>query len=390
MSTTTISCPECGKPIAIEEVLKHQVEEQLLSGERKKHEEELRSLREQTLKDAKSQVSKEFELSIKSSEEERKEIKERNQKLQDQILDLTKQIRHLLSQQEDLKLEHEKKLTQQLEEERKKIIEKVQTSMLEEQRQKEMEKDKMIADLRKSLDDARRKAEQGSQQTQGEVVELELEKLLRESFPQDSIEAVGKGVSGADIRHIVRSPGGTICGIILWESKQTKRFDEKWLGKLKADLRQEKADIPALVTNVYIDESWNGIVQKEGVWICSFALFLPLAMLLRKTLLDVGYQKAVTQHQGKKADLLYEYITGHEFRQQIEAQVEVFSEMQNQILRERATFERSWKQREGQLQRLYLSTANMFGSIQGRVGANVVAQVKGLDMIELDDGNEAQ
>src|SRR5258708_6496463 len=211
MPSTTISCPHCHKPIAIEEVLKHQVEEQLLAGERKKHEEELITIREQTSKDAKKQAQGEFELMIKTSEEEKKSFKERNEKLQDQTLELSKQIRALLEKQEDLKLEHEKRLTQQLEEERKKIREKVEATMLEEQRQKEMEKDKMISDLRKALDDAKRKADQGSQQTQGEVVELQLEETLRSNFPQDTIEPIGKGVHGADIRHIVKSPGGTPC-----------------------------------------------------------------------------------------------------------------------------------------------------------------------------------
>ena len=385
MPSTTINCPHCHKPIAIEEVLKHQVEEQLLAGERKKHEEEITVLREQILKDAKKQAASEFELSIKTSEEEKKDITDRNRKLQDQTLDLSKQVRSLLEKQEDLKLEHEKRLTQQLEEERKKIREKVEAVMIEEQRQKEMEKDKMISDLRKALDDAKRKADQGSQQTQGEVVELQLEETLRTNFPQDVIEPIGKGIHGADIRHIVKSPGGTTCGVILWESKQTKRFDEKWIGKLKQDMRDEKADIPALVSSAFTDGAWNGLTHKDGVWVCSFSLVLSLALLLRKTLLDVGYQKAVNQHQGKKADLIYDYITGHEFRQQIESLVEVFSEMQQQIVRERTAFEKSWKQREGQLQRLYSSTANVYGSLQGR-GGNAVPEIRGLELLTLEEG----
>lgn len=383
--STTIACPHCGKSIAIEEVLKHQVEDQLLAENEKKHQLELEELRQKTLKEAQGKVKSEYELQLKSSDEEKKEMKERNEKLQEQVLELTKQMRKLIAAGEDQKLENEKRMTLELEEERKRIRQKVEDEKALEQHQKEMEKEKIISDLRKALDDARRKADQGSQQTQGEVVELQLEELLRSTFPSDTIEPIGKGVNGADIRQIVCSNRGTRCGVILWESKQTKRWEEKWVAKLKGDMRQEKADLAAIVSAAPPTTSWNGMDVVDGVWVSSFGLTIPLAMLLRKALLDAGYQKAVVQHQGTKAELLYGYVTGHEFRQQIEALVEVSTEMQSQIARERAAYEKIWKQREGQLHRLYTSTATIFGSIQGLAGSSAVPELKGLDVLQLEE-----
>jgi hypothetical protein len=255
---------------------------------------------------------------------------------------------------------------------------------LETQRQKDLEKDKQINDLKKLLEDAQRKANQGSQQTQGEVQELALEEQLRTTFADDIIEPVGKGVSGADIRHVVRTPRGTVCGTMLWESKQTKAWSEGWIGKLKADVRAEKADIPVLATATYSDPNWSGIALHDGVWVCSFRLAVPLALSLRKMLIEVGRQKAMSADRGNKADMIYNYITSQSFRQQIETLAEVYMEMQGQISKEKTAYEKLWKQREGQIHRLFQSTASIYGSIQGLAGANAVPQITGLEL--LDDG----
>ncbi|PWU23393.1 hypothetical protein C5B42_03100 [Candidatus Cerribacteria bacterium 'Amazon FNV 2010 28 9'] len=394
MPPSTLICPHCHQEIAIEEALTHQVSETLEREFKEKilqKEKELEMQGKVQLKTQEERLAKELHAQAQQKvEQQLKLLEEQNIQKEKQLEEARKnelEIRRLMNKLEDDKKAFELEKQRQLDEERGKIRQTIEQQMSEQQRVKDLEKEKIIADLKKSLDDAKRKAEQGSQQTQGEVIELELEELLRSSFPTDTIEPIGKGVHGADIRQIVRSPRGVTCGTILWESKQTKRFEEKWIGKLKEDLRNEKADIPALVTAAYIDDAWKGIVHHDGVWVCSFALFIPLAMLLRKTLLDVGYQKAVSLHRGEKADLLYEYITGHEFRQQIEALVEVFSEMSEQVQRERVAFEKSWKQREAHVKRLYMSTAHIFGSIQGLAGSSAIPELKGLDLLDSGEVN---
>jgi len=345
---TTIICPHCKEEIELTEAFTHQIEEKVLSNQKKKHEQEL------------SEMKKRLEDSEKAELEIRK---------QKNLLDEEKRTFELDKQR-------------QLDAEREKIRQNTAEEIMESQRLKDKEKDKVIDDLKKSLEDAQRKATQGSQQLQGEVQELDLEEMLTREFPGDSIEPVGKGILGADIRHVVRSPRGMDCGTILWESKRTKAWSDGWLTKLKDDLRGAKANIPTIVSDVLPDEVKNGLGLKDGVWIASPALSLPLAQLLRARLLDAARQKMIAQNQQTKAEEIYNYVTSHEFAQQVEGMMETYDEMEQQIVKERTAFEKSWKQREAQVRRLRLGVAGVYGSMQGIAGP-ALSSIKSL---ELDHG----
>jgi len=168
--------------------------------------------------------------------------------------------------------------------------------------------------------------------------------------------------------------------------KQTKAWADKWLVKLKDDLRAQKADIPVIVSSALPKEMKSPIQQIEGVWVCTYDLSVTLATLLRKDLLDIGYQKAISMHKTEKSDLLYDFITSREFAQQVEVLVEVHQEMQEQVIRERVAFEKSWKAREEQLRRFITSAAKIYGGVQGIAGASM-PQVKGLEFPDLlEDG----
>ena len=167
----------------------------------------------------------------------------------------------------------------------------------------------------------------------------------------------------------------------MWETKRTKTWSDSWIGKLKDDLRAENANVPVIISMVLPKDMDGELEFKNGVWVSSFSLALPLAQLLRRNLLDVGYQKAVSAHRGEKADHLYEYITGHEFRQQVEAMIEAYFQMKKQITKERTAYERMWKQREKQIDRLFGSTTNVVGAIQGEVGQTAFP-IKGLELLE--------
>jgi hypothetical protein len=361
-----IKCPSCGSEIELTEALRKDIEQEVALETEKRVKRDLEEKMGLELADLK------------------KALEEKDRKMADfreQELKLREEKRKLEEKEKELALE----VQRQLDEERKKTEEEVLRKAQEEHRLKDQEKEKVITDLKKALEDAQRKAQQGSQQTQGEVLELDLEATLKSSFPQDEIEPVGKGVRGADVRQTVKSQGGVVCGVILWESKRTKAWTDEWTSKLKSDLRAEGANIPVIVSETLPKESQSGMGVKDGVWVVSFSLVLPLAVLLRKNLLEVAYQKVVSADKGSKAGMLYEYVTGHEFRQQVEALVEVYHEMQEEINKEKAAFERIWKAREGQLKRFISSTANMCGEIQGAVGPSVI-QIKGLELLELQEG----
>ncbi|HZE86663.1 MAG TPA: DUF2130 domain-containing protein [Methylomirabilota bacterium] len=373
----TVVCPHCGKDVEISQAFKHQIEEDILREERSKHKEELEKFSEDIEKKAEKRIKEEVELTLKNSANELEEVRKKSDKLQNDLLDQMKAFRKLQDEQQQKEVEMEKKLLT----ERERIQEELSKSLKEKSDLENAELKKQLDDTKKALVEAQRKAEQKSQQLQGEVLELEMENLLRTAFPHDAIEPVGKGITGADIKHIVKSPKGFVCGTILWESKRTKEWSDKWLGKLKEDLRSEKALCAVIVSMVLPKEAENGFGIKEGVWICSYDLIVPVATSLRKNLLDVGYQKAISANKGGKADVLYNYITSHEFQQQVENVVESYREQLVQITKERAAFEKSWKQREAQAQRILVSTANIVGSMQGIVGASL-PPIKGLDLLE--------
>lgn len=371
----TILCPHCGKPVEITQALKQQIESEIQTNLRRKIEEETRKY-----------LTEKNAVEVADLKKQLSEKNEKVKELQEYELKLREQTRRLAEKEKELELS----VARKVDEERKKIEDSAQKRIFEEYRLKNLEKEKVINDLKTALEDARRKASQGSQQLQGEVQELDLEDLLAKTFPTDVLEPVAKGVRGADVRQIVKTSRGNTCGVILWESKRTKAWSDEWIVKLKDDLRAEQANIPVIITSVMPRDVKSDIALKDGVWLCLHDLIIPLAMLLRKNLTDVAYQKAIAAHKGEKSDLLYDYVTSHAFRQQVEVVVEAYNEMREQIDHERASFERIWKAREGQLRRLITGTANMYGSMQGLVGSNSLPQVKGLDFPELEDGNEEE
>ncbi|KKP34470.1 MAG: hypothetical protein UR23_C0037G0011 [Candidatus Roizmanbacteria bacterium GW2011_GWA2_32_13] len=272
----------------------------------------------------------------------------------------------------------------QIDTERGKIRDDTTKELLEKQRFKDLEKDKIIFGLKKSLDEAQLKATQGSQQMQGEVPELDLEKELKDVFPSDMIEGIKKGEKGADIRQTVRTNKGNFCGVILWESKRTKSWKDEYITKLKEDVRAENANIPIIVTSVMPKESKDPIYHKEGVWICTFPFAMILAELVRQKLTEVAREKFIAQHQETKAEELYGYIMGHEFRQQVEAIIEVYTKSKNELIREKRAFESIWKTREEGMEKLIKSTARIAGTISGKVGSEF-PQLKGLELLESEN-----
>lgn len=381
--TNTIKCKKCGAEIEVTQAFQHQIEEQIRSRLGEDHAKEMESLKKETEEKVKKKVAEELQLQIKDAENEKKELRIKNQELGNQLLDLNKLIRELKTKDEQRQLEMEKKLNEVAE----KMKEDLAKRYTQEYRLKELEKDKKIHDMELLVEELKRKAQQGSMQTQGEVMELDLESFLHEAFPHDEITPVEKGVTGADVRQIVKTSLGTECGVILWESKRTKAWSDEWLSKLKKDLRAETANIPVIITQTMPKEIKEGFGFKDGVWVTNTALVLPVALLLRKNLIDVMRQKVNAVNRGEKSEQLFSYVTSHEFQQQIEALVEVYKEMQEQVMRERIAYEKSWKQREAQIKKLFVSTAGVYGNMQGIIGSSL-PQVKGFELLELEDGKE--
>ena len=226
------------------------------------------------------------------------------------------------------------------------------------------EKELQIAGMQRQIEELRRKAEQGSQQLQGEALELELESLLRSRFPGDLIEPVPKGDFGGDVLHRVIGPSGQACGTILWESKRTKNWSDGWLAKLRDDQRNAKAEI-ALIVSSALPKDVASFDMIDGVWVAEARFAIPLATALRQSLIEVAATRQAQEGQQTKMELIYQYLTGPRFRHRIDAIVEKFTDMQEDLDRERKTMMRVWAKREEQLRGVLDSTAGLYGDFQG-------------------------
>ena len=253
----------------------------------------------------------------------------------------------------------------------------------DEQKLKVMEKEQTIAAMQKQIEDLKRRAEQGSQQLQGEVQELELENMLRSKFPFDTIEPVPKGEFGGDVLHRVVGTGGQAGGTILWEFKRTKNWSDAWLVKLRDDQRTAKAEIAVIVSQI-LPKGVETFEMVEGVWITHPRTALPVAMILRQSLLEIALARQSSEGQQTKTEMVYQYLTGPRFRQRVEAIVEAFSTMQEDLDKERKAIMKQWAKREEQIERVMGATVGMYGDLQGIAGKSL-QEIDGLEFSALED-----
>lgn len=244
------------------------------------------------------------------------------------------------------------------------------------------EKDQTISSMQQKIEELKRRAEQGSQQLQGEVLELELEKLLRGKFPFDSIEPVPKGEFGGDVLQRVVGAGGQASGTILWESKRTKNWSDGWLTKLREDQRTAKADVAVIVSEV-LPKGVATFEMVEGVWVTHPRAALPVAAILRQSLLEVALARKTSEGQQSKTEMVYQYLTGPRFRQRVQAIVEAFSSMQEDLDKERKVIMKQWAKREEQIERVMGATVGMYGDLQGIAGKSL-QEIEGLELKALE------
>ena len=333
-------------------------------------------------KKAKLASAAELENRVRELAELQEVLKSRDEKLaeaQKAQAELIKKQRELDDAKRELELTVEKRVQDGLTEVR--TLAKKEAE--DEQKLKVMEKEQTIAAMQKQIEDLKRRAEQGSQQLQGEVQELELENLLRSKFPFDAIEPVPKGEFGGDVLHRVVSTGGQAGGTILWEFKRTKNWSDAWLVKLRDDQRTAKAEIAVIVSQI-LPKGVETFEMVEGVWVTHPRAALPVAMILRQSLLEVALARQSSEGQQTKTEMVYQYLTGPRFRQRVEAIVEAFSTMQEDLDKERKAIMKQWAKREEQIERVMGATVGMYGDLQGIAGKSL-QEIKGLEFPALED-----
>lgn len=347
--------------------------------ERKKIEEEAFSRATKQNELSNSKLQKKLEEIEKENEQEMKlleeQVAEKDAKLKEanqNELELRKEKQKLKDEKDAFEIEKER----QMDAERKKIEEEASRKATEAQQAKIDQMAKQLSDSIKANEELNRKLNQGSQQTQGEVQELALEELLKAEFIYDDISPVPKGVNGADVIQTVRTKSGIECGKIVWESKKTKSWSDLWVQKLKDDQRSIKADLAVIVSSVLPDGA-ESISQRDGVWVCDIKLATSIAILLRQSLESLYREKALSVGKNEKVEILYAYLTGTEFKQKIEVIVETFSSMKSSIDKERIYFEKSWSEKEKQIQKVIKNTVGIYGDLSG------VVQLQKIEALEL-------
>ena len=338
-----IKCPKCGKEIVIAEAIRAEVESDLK-------------------KDIESSIRNEAEVEVGQAKKE--------------LAESLSLIRELKNKDKDREVEMQKRLTM----EEEKIKFQALKTYREEHELKEQEKEKIIADLKKDLEAAQRKATQGSQQTQGEVMELELEEMLRREFPDDEISEVKKGVRGADVTQTVKDKMGRTCGRILWESKNAQ-WSEGWLAKLRDDQREAKAELAVLVVE-NAPEGVTTFTYRDRVWVTKRKFAVPLALALRFDLVHLYFEKMSNVGKDEKMEVLYQYLTGSEFKHRIEAIVDAFSNLQETVEKEKRYFSVKWAREEKEIRKIIDSTHGMWGDLQA-VTNRSLPSIKTLEIEEL-------
>lgn len=376
-----ITCPKCKTDIKLTESLAAPI----IESTRRDYEERLKkdrmAIAAEEEKKARHVMATDLDQKAREVNDLQVVIKQRDKKLaeaQKAQAELLRKERELDDAKREMDLTVEKRVQKVLANTRDQEKRKAEESL----GLKVKEKEQIIASMQNQIEELKRKAQQGSQQLQGEVQELELESLLSTKFPFDAIRPVPKGEHGGDVLHVVIGPSGQPCGTILWESKRTKNWSNAWLSKLRDDQRAAKAEV-AVVVSPSLPKGTETFDLIDGVWVTHLNAALPIAMMLRHTLIEIATARQASEGRQTKMEMVYQYLTGPRFRQRVEAIVEAFSSMQTDLHREKRAINKQWAKREEQIDRVMRATVGMYGDFQGIAG-KTLQEIEGLELRTLD------
>ena len=391
-----IQCPNCNKDIDVNKIVYLQLEEEnrerelklekefaTLKSKEEKFEEALSSAIEKQIKSEKEKLHNELKKKLQEEQNElmallQKELNEKSEQVKE--LNRSKiEIERLKREKDEVeskaKSEAQIELNVQLALEK----EKIEKKLSEQSELKFRQKDEQLEQIKRQLDNAQRKAVQGSMQLQGEALELLIESWLSSQFPFDTIEEVKKGAFGADCIQTVHTREAQNCGIICYETKNTKVWNDAWITKLKQDMLKVHADIGVLISSVY-PKNMKRMGFVNGIWVCSLDEFKGSASLLRESLIRIHKKIQKEENKIDKMSLLYNYMTGNEFSMQMRAIVDGFMQMQEDLDKEKRSLMASWKRRQKTIDGVLMNTTEMYGSLQGIAGASSIVHIEALEL----------
>jgi len=409
MNETTVICPHCKRPIEISDAIRHQIQDELSRAkdeqsqslrkeydalsearvveavaaavERQKQEAELALQKERAgatleLERAKQQVELEVqkarqvrELELERLRGQMDAARQSETLLREQTVNLIEELDKARREKESAQLEARREM---LEKERL-IREEAILTASENFNTKIREQEETIGKLREQLTTAKLVAEQGSQQLQGEILELDIERSLKENFPMDTVDEVKKGERGTDIRQVVNDLAIQNCGLILWECKNAKTFQAGWLVKMKETLAEEKAQFGILVFAPAGGGGEDYRQLAENIWLVKPRYAVMMAAFLREGLIRVAVANRNAEGKDVKIEMIYDYLTGGEFNNRVRAIIESYDEMARQLELEKKQAQKRWAAQEKILQKVTSGLYGMSGDLQGIAGRDIIA-----------------
>lgn len=392
-----VACPHCGKEFILQDAITQQLIERYESEYESMLEGERRQLRDALVADAERAAAKRFDAQIaqlqdqlaqrdaatakmktqleasarQAAEEARRDSAEQARNLQaelkakDERLAAYREAELALRKEKSALEERQKEMALEIQREVDAQRKRIEDSAAESYRLREAEWRKKIDDAQKANEDLKRKLEQGSQQLQGEVLELEIEDLLSAAFPLDAIEPVKKGARGADVIQTVRLRSGAVCGRVVWETKRAENWSNAWVPKLKDDQQAAGGELAVLVSTAFPAGIGEPMAMYEGIWLVRPDLVRALAEALRTVLIESQRQKAISAGKGESMEAVYNYITSAQFAQKVRAVVDAYQQMRDDLDKEKSAMQRLWKKREGQLERITSNMLGICGELQG-------------------------
>ncbi|MCC6357342.1 MAG: DUF2130 domain-containing protein [Phycisphaerales bacterium] len=357
-----------------------QAREEAIAAERdqlaQQAQQQLAAERQKLIEEGRKKAAEEADALVRERDEELAGLRDRLKTANEQELALRKRQRELEERAEQMQLEIDRKLDA----ERQQIREAARNQAGEEFELKLRDEQQKNDALRKQIDDLKRRAEQGSQQAQGETLELVVEEMLADAFRSDRIEEVRKGVHGADVLQHVLASNGAAAGTILWETKRAKNWAADWLRKAREDQREAGAAVAIIVSEVLPPGVAHvGIV--EGVWVTSRACAIALAKSIRIGMLEAANARRAMDGQHGKMESVYGYLTGVEFKNRVAGMLEPLVAMQQTLEKEKVATQRGWAAREKQIDQALGGLACVYGDLQGIIGGSL-PRIEALELPE--------
>lgn len=377
MARIVIKCPNCEKEFELDKALEHQLKDDFA----KQYENEFEKEKQKIIEEAHKKAQESMSLELKDMQAQIQEKDAKLKKTEEAELSLRKEKRELEEQKEKFELEKARILDEEI----GKIKAEALKSISEEHTLKLKEKEMQVEGMKKQIDELKQKAEQGSQQTQGEALELDLEARLRDAFQGDVIEPVPTSYKGADILQKVFN-NGQHCGSIIWEAKRTKQWKAEWIEKLKTDQRALGAEV-AIIMSTVLPKEIKRFGNLGNVWVTDYSSGIALTHALRHGIIDVSNAKIVSENKTDKMALIYDYLLSPAFKQKIEAVAETFTAMKSDLESEKRSILKIWSKRERQIQKVIDNTISMYGDLEGIVGSSM-PQIESLELKALTDGTD--